>query len=66
MSQGSIKPKIRFLGQKVYSETLMQTDSHTDMKMNTEDILSGFHEFFLQPIIKDWSNTNVLCEVAMK
>jgi len=43
MSQGSIDPKIRFLGQKVCSvahvQTDGQTDTQTDTKVNTEDIL---------------------------
>ena len=60
MSQGSLDPKIRFLGQKVCSvarvQTHRQTDTQTDTKVNTEDTLSGFQEFFLQPIIKDRSN----------
>ena len=29
----------------------------TDENVNTEDTLSGFQDFFLQPIIKDRSNT---------
>ena len=61
MSQGSLDPKIRFIGQKVCSvarvHTDRQTHRQTDTKVNTEDTLSGFHEFFLQPIIKDRSNT---------
>ena len=60
MSQGSLSPKIRFLGQKVCSvarvqrdtRTHRQTDRHTD-RVTTEGTLSGFHDFFLQPIIKD-------------
>ena len=64
MSQGSLDPKIRFIGQKVCSVARVQTDRHTDRhtdrqtdtKVNTEDTLSGFQEFFLQPIIKDRSN----------
>ena len=55
MSQGSLDPKTRFIGQKVYR----QTDTQTDTKVNTEDTLSGFQEFFLQPIIKDRSNTSI-------
>ena len=27
----------------------MQTDRHTDTKVNTEDTLSRFQEFFIQP-----------------
>ena len=50
MSQGSLDPKIRFLGQKVCSvarvqtdtQTDRQTDTQTDTKVNTEDTLSGF------------------------
>ena len=56
MCQGSFNPKIRFLGQKVCSVSRVQTDTQTDTKVNTEDTLSGFHEFFLQPFIKDRSN----------
>ena len=60
MSQGSLDPKIRFIGQKVCSvarvHTDRQTHRQTDTKVNTEDTLSGFQEFFLQPIIKDRSN----------
>ena len=68
MSQGSLDPKIWFLGQKVCSvahvqtdrltrrHTDRQTDKQTDTKVNTEDTLSGFHEFFLQPIIKKQYN----------
>ena len=37
-----------------------RTDRHTDTKVNTEDTLSGFQDFFLQPIIKDRPNTLVL------
>ena len=49
MSQGSFSPKIGFLGQKVCSVAREQIH----MKVNTEDTLSEFQEFFLQPIIKD-------------
>ena len=67
MFQRSLIPKIRSLGQKVYSvnhvqtdtQAHRQTDTQTDTKVNTEDTLSGFQEFFLQPIIKDRSNTNL-------
>ena len=64
MSQGSLDPKIRFLGQKVCSVAHMQTDTQTDTKVITEDTLSGFQEFFLQPIIKDRSNIYVSCHVT--
>ena len=36
-----------------------QTERHTDRqtrKVKTEGTISGFHEFFLQPIIKERSN----------
>ena len=60
MSHGSLDPKIRFLGQKVCSVARVQTDTQThrqpDTKVNTEDTLSGFQEFFLRFIIKDRSN----------
>ena len=49
MSQGSLNPKIRFLGQKVCpvarGHTDIQTDTQTDTKVNTEDTLSGFQDF---------------------
>ena len=51
MSQGSVSRKIRFLGQKVCPVARVHTDRHTDTKVNTEDILSGFQELFIQPII---------------
>ena len=57
MSQGSLNPKIRFLGQKMCSVARVRTDTqthrHTHTKVTTEGTLSGFQEFFLQPIIKD-------------
>ena len=63
MSQGSLDPKLRFLGRWVCHVARGQTDRHTDTKVNTEDIPSGFHEFFLQPIIKDRSKNDPLnCE----
>ena len=60
MSQGSLNPKIRFLGQKMCSVARVRTDRHTDRqthtKVTTEGTLSGFQEFFLHPIIKDRPN----------
>ena len=56
MSQGSFKPKIRFLSQKVSSVARGQMDRQTDTKVTTEGTLSGFQEFFLQPKIKDRPN----------
>ena len=49
MSLESFNPKIRFL----------ETDGQTHTKVNTDGTLSGFQEFFLQPIIKDRSNKTV-------
>ena len=48
MSQGSLKPKIRFPGQKMCSVARRQTDTQTDTYKS---------EFFLQPIIKDRPNS---------
>ena len=36
-----------------------QTDRQTDTKMTTEGTLSGFQEFFFQPIIKDRPNKKI-------
>ena len=52
MSQVSLNSKIRFLSQKVCPVARSQTDIHTD-RVTTEGTLSGFQDFFLQPIIKD-------------
>jgi len=56
MSQGSFDQKICFLGLKMCSVARGQTDRQTHTKVKTEDTLSGFQEFSLQPIIKDRSN----------
>ena len=56
MSQGSLNPKIRFLGLKVSPVAHLRTDTQTHMKVTTEGTLSGFQEFFLQPVIKDRPN----------
>ena len=63
MSQGSLNLKIRLLGEKVCSVACVQT--HT--KVTTEGTLSGFREFFLQPIIKDRPNTvkNIALSIPM-
>ena len=53
MSQGSLNPKIRFLGQKVCPVARGHTDRQTYTKVTTVGTLSGFQEFFLQPVIKD-------------
>ena len=47
------------------SHTDRQTDTHTHMKVNTEDNLSGFQEFFLQPIIKDQSNYQTYHDIPL-
>ena len=39
-------------------QTDRQTDRQTDTKVTTVGTLSGFSEFFLQPIIKDRPNRN--------
>ena len=52
MSQWSLNPKIRFVGQKVCPVARGQTAT----KVTTVGTLSGFQEFFLQPIIKDRPN----------
>ena len=54
MSQRSLYQKMSFLGRKVCSV------NQTDTKLKTEDTLSGFQEFVLQPIINDRSNINVI------
>ena len=63
ISQGSLNPKIRVLGQKVCPAARGRTDRHTDRqthtKVTTVGTLSGVQEFFLQPIIKDRPNTLV-------
>ena len=56
LSLGSLNRKIRFLGQKVCSVARLRTDTQTDTKVTTVGTLSGFEEFFLQPIIKDRPN----------
>ena len=57
----SLNPKIRFLGQTVWPVARPQTDRQTDTRthrVTTEGTLSGFQDFFLQPIIKDRPNIN--------
>ena len=56
MSQGSLNPKIRFLGQKMCSVAQFRTHRQTHTKVTIEGTLSGFQEFFLQTIIKDRPN----------
>ena len=50
MSQGSLNPKIRFLGQKVCHVACLQTDT----KVNTKGTISWFQEYFLQTF-HQWS-----------
>ena len=69
ISQGSLNPKIRFLGQKVCSVARLRTDRQTDThtKVTTVGTLSGLQEFFLQPIIKDRPNTiKNVCDLVHK
>ena len=56
MSQGSLNQKIGFLGHKLCFVAREHTDTQTHTKVNAEDILSGFQDFFHQPIMKDRSN----------
>ena len=44
------------MSQKVCSATRARTHTKTDTKVDTEDTLSGFKDFFIQLIIKDQSN----------
>ena len=61
MSQGSLTPKIKFLGKKkVCLLACAHTDILTHTKVNTGDTLSEFHEVFLQPIIKGQSNKHIV------
>ena len=53
MSQGSLDPKIRFIGQKVCYVARVQTHRHTDR--HESEYRGLFSIFFLQPIIKDQS-----------
>ena len=66
MSQGSLNPKIRFLGQKVCpvgcSHTDGRTDGHTD-RVTTVGTLSEFQDFILQPIIKGRPNCSTVCPI---
>ena len=55
MSQGSFNTKISFLGKKMCPADCLRTDTQTD-RVTTEGTLSGFQDFFLQPIIKDRPN----------
>ena len=59
MCQGYFSQNVGFLGQKVCSVARGPTDDrHTDAKVKTKGILSGFQDFFqifLQPIIKERS-----------
>ena len=55
MFKGSFNPKIRFLDQKVCHVAHLHTETQTD-RVTTEGTLSGFQDFFLQPITKDRSN----------
>ena len=58
MFQEPIKPKIRFLTQKMCPVARGQTHRQTDTKVKSEDTLSGLRIPFLQPTIKERSNYN--------
>ena len=45
MSQGSLDPKIRFIGQKVFSVTRVQTDGHTDTQTDRHESEYRGHPF---------------------
>ena len=53
---GSRQIRKKAFGSVARVQTHRHTDTQTDTKVNTEDTLSGFQEFLLQPIIKDLSN----------
>ena len=56
MSQGSLNPKIRFLGQIVCYVASAHTDTHTDRyESEKRGHPFRFHELFLPSIIKDAS-----------
>ena len=61
MSQGSFDQKIRFLLQKMWPVGRARTDTRTDTQSDYLGTLSGFPEFFLQPIIKDRPNISTIC-----
>ena len=56
MSQGPKNEVPRSKGVPCSPFADRQTDAKKDMKVNTDDTLSGFHEFFLPFVIKDRSN----------
>ena len=61
LSQGSFNQKIGFLAQNMLSVARVQRHIDTDTKVTTVGTLSGFNEFFLQPIIKDRPNMFKKC-----
>ena len=52
--------KTRFLGQKMWPVAHGQTHRQTHTRVTTVGTLSGFKEFFLQPIIKDRLNKKLV------
>ena len=56
-STQELDPQLKNYGQQLaYRETDRHTHRQTNTKVNTEGTLSGFQDFFLQPIIKDRPN----------
>ena len=68
MSQGSLNPKIRFLGQNVWPVARSQTDTRTH-RVTTEGTLSGFQDFFLLsrigPILIQCCPTYLICMTSI-
>ena len=54
LALGPMKPKIRFLGKKLWPVACEQTDTDTKQKLETP--LIAFGCLLLQPIIKERSN----------
>ena len=52
-------PSSQKLGSQAKRCALQPADTQTDTKVTTEGTLSGFQDFFLQPIIKDRPNNGI-------